>query len=209
MATAEKIRLGWGCTRGLPEGCTVAWGARMIAPADVLHDRQGCDGGEEGGPERTKLIEWLNGGSMNAAREHAREIRMGTGSGWDVYAASSQAVVTLYEDGVGKIVGSCQGSHGYVYVAAWLHEHAPVAPVPKLASYTGEPNPPIAQAFHPQKAWTDLPERRAATMPTLRELAAQGYTSVAVEMNRLTVSQERHNHADARLADFTIEELLP
>lgn len=119
---AEKLTLPFGCTRGLPAGCTVAWGARMIAPADLLASRQGCAGGEDGSPERAKLLEWISGGAAEKARAAAREAKMGTPAGWGDYAANSQAVVTLYEDATGKIVGSSQASYGYVYLAAWLHE---------------------------------------------------------------------------------------
>jgi hypothetical protein len=119
MTTDNKLHLPFGCTKGLPEGVRVAWGARMIAPADLVWDRQGCEGGEEGGPERMLLLDWLGSGAGDAARAVCREQRIGVGAN-----GSSQDVITLFEDAEGKIVGSPQGSHGYVYIAAWLKEHA-------------------------------------------------------------------------------------
>jgi hypothetical protein len=116
-----QIKLPFGCTKGLPEGVQVAWGARMIAPNDLLWDRQGCAGGEEGGPERVKLLNWLGQGAGNAAREFCLVNRIGMGSSI-IADGSSHDIIPLYEDEHGKIVGSPQGSHGYVYIAAWLKE---------------------------------------------------------------------------------------
>lgn len=114
----EKITLPYGCNKGLPEGVRVAWGARFIWPDDMLYDRQGCDGGEPGGVERRDLLAWLDAGAGAGARVAAR-----------VWAESgrltldSDETVTLYKDEYGKVVGSPQSSHGYLYVAAWLFEH--------------------------------------------------------------------------------------
>lgn len=114
----HQLALPYGCTRGLEPGVTVAWGARMIWPDDLLPDRQGCAGGETGGPERNELLSWLSSTAGAAMRDKARRLA----GGWDLSAGSNE-IVTLYEDTVGKVVGSPQGSHGYFYVAAWLHEH--------------------------------------------------------------------------------------
>lgn len=118
METSTKLTLPFGCTRGLPETVRVAWGARMIFPDDLLASRQGCAGGDDGGPERTALLDWLSKTAGGEARLKARELA----AGYELSPAS-QEVVTLYEDEVGKVVGSPQGSHGYLYIAAWLHEH--------------------------------------------------------------------------------------
>lgn len=116
--TTTALTLPYGCTRGLEPGVTVAWGARMIWPDDLLHDRQGCAGGEDGCDERRELLDWLGTGAGNAMRAEARRLA----GGYELSAASED-VITLYEDEVGKVVGSPQGSHGYFYVAAWLHAH--------------------------------------------------------------------------------------
>jgi hypothetical protein len=122
MSTNTKITLPFGCNKGLPNGVEIAWGARLIAPADLVWDRQGCAGGEEGGPERAELLEWMNGGSMNEAREFCRLHGIGTPFS-SIADSRSEDVIQLYSDGQGRIYGSPQGSHGYVYVCAYLYKH--------------------------------------------------------------------------------------
>ena len=114
----NKLSLPYGCNKGLPDNVTVAWGARMIAPADLVWDRQECAGGTIGGMERAALLEWLGSGPGDAAREVCREHDIGVGA-----RGRREDVIDLYEDERGKIVGSPQGSYGYVYLAAWLKEH--------------------------------------------------------------------------------------
>lgn len=121
--------LSYGCRKAVPDGVRVVWGARLIAPADLLHDRQswgGTEGSElpehsshESGP-RSALAAWLNGGALGRMLINLRN-EYGTG-GWD---GRSEDVRRLYEDEEGIIVGSPQGSHGYVYVAAWLFADVP------------------------------------------------------------------------------------
>ncbi len=108
--------LPYGLRRGVPDDVEVAWGARLLWPDDLVHDRQGCAGGEPGGPERTALLDWLSGGAGEAMRHKARCLARSY-----ELSPTSDAIVTLYEDIVGKVVGSPNGSHGYLYVAAWLH----------------------------------------------------------------------------------------
>lgn len=122
MTEDTKIRLPFGCNKGIPDNVTVAWGARLIAPADLLWDRQGCAGREEGGPERVALLDWLGKGAGDKARDYCRDHRIGCAYS-SVAASDSDEVVTLYEDDQGIVVGSPQSSHGYVYIAAWLKEH--------------------------------------------------------------------------------------
>ncbi len=110
-----SLQLPYGCNRGLPDDVTVAWGARMIWPDDLVWDRQGCAGGAEGELERRELLDWLGGGAGDAMRAEARGLRA---SG--ELTPGSEEIVTLYEDAAGKVVGSPQGSFGYLYVAAWL-----------------------------------------------------------------------------------------
>jgi len=113
----KLVRLPFGCNKGLPGNVRIAWGARMIAPADLVWDRQGCAGGEEGGEERALLLDWLSERAGDAARQFCRDNQMGISNG------SSEEIFTLYEDERGKVVGSPQGSHGHVYIAAWLKVH--------------------------------------------------------------------------------------
>jgi hypothetical protein len=108
------MQLSFGLGHAVPEGVTTAWGARMIAPADLLPDRQDLQSDSDA--DKAKLIEWLNGetpgrGAIYEAQEFLRDARL----------PQSEAVATLYEDDRGRVVGSTNASHGYVYVAGWLH----------------------------------------------------------------------------------------
>jgi hypothetical protein len=107
------VRLSFGRNAGLPESVEAAWGARMIWPDDLVWDRQDMFGSAE---QRKTLAEWLNGGALKAAREKLRELALEFGD-WQPGASVEE---TLYEDQRGRVIGSPQGSHGYVYVAAWL-----------------------------------------------------------------------------------------
>jgi hypothetical protein len=109
------MNLGFGYSRGVPEDITTAWGARLIAPNDLLHDRQ--DLKAESDEAKQELIAWLNGEpsgqgaisrALKALSEQASELRYREGE------------FTVYEDEDGIVVGNTQQSGGYVYVAGWL-----------------------------------------------------------------------------------------
>lgn len=85
------------------------WGARFIWPADLVHDRQDVDGNVDA------LIEWLNGGALEAARDVARS----KAASYQLRPTEDREV-TLYEDESGIVKANPQASHGYLYVAAWL-----------------------------------------------------------------------------------------
>lgn len=106
----SDVKLAFGCVKALPEGTTTAWGARLIWPNDLVHDRQDLQG-----PEADKLKGWLNGGALREALEAAAS---GARRGW--VKPSEDHTVTLHEDEDGIVVGNPQASHGYLYVAAWL-----------------------------------------------------------------------------------------
>jgi hypothetical protein len=103
----SDLRLAFGCTKALPDGTTTAWGARLIYPNDLVHDRQDLKG-----PDADDLKAWLNGGPLRSALDAARSHR-------DL-DPTKDVTVTLFEDEDGIIVGNPQASHGYLYVAAWL-----------------------------------------------------------------------------------------
>lgn len=113
--------LGFGYNRGLPDGITRAWGARLIVDqrghTDLVHNRQSWIG-EPG--ETQALQDWLNGGAIAKAREAASEKLRS-------YEISTRdaSEVTLYEDETGKIVGNTNASAGYLYIAAWLKADVP------------------------------------------------------------------------------------
>jgi hypothetical protein len=115
------VRLQWGRGVAVPDGTEVAWGARWIAPADLVWDRQAWHApeGADHLEATTPLANWLNSGPLAAAKlESARLFREGQWHG------GSEDERVLFEDANGRIVGSPQGSGpgGYVYVAAWLQE---------------------------------------------------------------------------------------
>jgi len=115
------MQLGFGMSRAVPEDVTTAWGARLIAPADILWDRQ--DLVAENDEAKQELIAWLNGepegtGAIAKARDWLRENYRGMRQDWD-----DEHV--LYEDADGTIMGSTNASYGYVYVAGWLKPDRP------------------------------------------------------------------------------------
>lgn len=168
----EKLTLPFGCNRAIAAQARrprVAWGARLIAPADLLWDRQGCAGGEEGGPERTALLEWLSAGAGEAARERARELRLGVGD--HELDGRSQAMVSLYVDERGEVMGSPQGSHGYVYIAAWLFEHC--APAPEHVQAVREGRRQHGPAEEGERWWYGAAEHDGRRNPADRSAAAE------------------------------------
>jgi hypothetical protein len=110
------LKLAFGCVKAIPDGIDTAWGARLIWPDDLLHDRQDLKG-----PDAELLKAWLNGvpsgqGALRQALATARELANGIGT----LRSDEDRTVTLYEDEDGVIVGNPQASHGYLYVAAWM-----------------------------------------------------------------------------------------
>lgn len=114
----SDLDLKWGRRTGLPDGLEAAWGARMIWPADLLFDRQDIVGSDE---QRKQLSDWLNRGALKVACARLIELAE-NGMEWH---PGSEMEATLWSDDVGKVIASPQGSHGYVYVAAWLKAHIP------------------------------------------------------------------------------------
>jgi hypothetical protein len=108
-----KIKLGFGLQP--PEDVTTAWGARLIAPADLLWDRQ--DLKTDSDEAKTALIAWLNGTpSGTGAIAKMQEALNGMGR----YAMPDGDEFIPYEDETGKIIANTNRSGGYVYVAGWL-----------------------------------------------------------------------------------------
>lgn len=105
------INLAFGLSEAIPEAVTTAWGARMIFPNDLVHDRQDMQG-----EERDALVRWLNDGPLRWSRNHAHDLHQR----YKISKEGSQKVI-LYKDGRGVIVASPKSSYGYLYIAAWLH----------------------------------------------------------------------------------------
>jgi hypothetical protein len=117
MAERRSLQgLGWGLNAAVPDTAAAAWGARLIFPDDLLHDRQDITGE---GEERTALVTWLNGGALRSALTEARRLA----DGYEL-TGSEERQVTLLDDEHGTIVANPRASHGYLYVAAWLHVRA-------------------------------------------------------------------------------------
>jgi hypothetical protein len=90
------------------------WGARLIWPGDLVHDRTSTTGEDAG---LDALIAWLNAGPLHEALRCARLKQDAEGN---YLRPDESREVTLYEDERGIVRANPQGSHGYLYVAAWL-----------------------------------------------------------------------------------------
>lgn len=116
----NKQELAFG-RRSYPDNVQAVWGARLIWPNDLVWNRQDIQADND--EAKDELVAWLNGpgrgdGALHEALTKLRE--PGTNFGW---GSDSTDEAVIYEDEQGKIVGSPQGSFGYVYVCGWLHKH--------------------------------------------------------------------------------------
>jgi hypothetical protein len=116
MGTVNGKTLAFGY-RGFPDGVRAVWGARLIAPNDLVWDRQ--DLLFEDDEAREELTSWLNTHALKTALKRLGRIPL---------SPSSTDEVVIYEDTIGRFVANAQASFGYVYVAAWLLGHAPEGP---------------------------------------------------------------------------------
>jgi hypothetical protein len=112
---ASELKFGYN--RGVPEGIKTAWGARLVAPDNLVWDCQ--DLVAENKKEMAALVAWLNGphdgdGALEELRLQLRDLY-----GVEIFGHEAKEVV-LYEDARGKIVGKTNGSGGYVYVVGFL-----------------------------------------------------------------------------------------
>lgn len=109
--------LEWGCTAVLPVGLRCAWGARAICTRgniDIPYDRHGFFGAQE---DRHALSVWLNSHLSeleDCIRRYYRDGSLGAGNAPQAY---------VWENYEGMIFGWYRG--GYLYLAAFIHEHAP------------------------------------------------------------------------------------
>ena len=117
--------LGFGYNRGLPDGITRAWGARMIVDQRGHTDLLGNRTSWLGEPDETQALQdWLNGSAGNGALAKAREAASDKLRSYEILTRTASEV-TLYEDETGKIVGNTNASAGYLYIAAWLKADVP------------------------------------------------------------------------------------
>jgi len=118
----------WGAWP-VPEGVTLAWGARAIyqlaakperdrrgrllryvhtAEIDLVHDRQDMAGGASMA-ERKALAAWITGTGIPAIKTLLADGDINPGS---------SAIVEHASEGY-KIVAGPRASHGYLYIRAW------------------------------------------------------------------------------------------
>lgn len=119
MTDETKLTITFG-RNTYPDDVRAVWGARLIFPADLVHDRQDLAAHDE--DAKQALIAWLNIVGIKEMR-----IALSTASGRQARDISRdmpfEEEAVIYEDDKGKIVGSAQRSHGYMYVCGWLKEH--------------------------------------------------------------------------------------
>lgn len=98
-----------------PADALAVWGARTILEGGtfgLVHDRQSLIGE---GVERVNLLERLNCGILREAQETVRELlRDGT------MRSSEAGAFILHHDDRVIVYGNTNGSHGYLYLTAWL-----------------------------------------------------------------------------------------
>ena len=120
MTENTKLSISYG-RRTFPDDVQAVWGARLIFPADLVWDRQDLDSHND--EAKSALIAWLNGNPEGTgAIAKMREVLNDTNKRYELGVGTSRddAEAVLYEDETGKIIGSPQSSHGYMYVAGWL-----------------------------------------------------------------------------------------
>jgi hypothetical protein len=133
------MNLSFGLSRAIPPGVSCAWGARLIYPDDLVFNRQDLVGE---GDERKALIDWLNPGpgqgrGIGKAQEAARLFDQR----WKLSRDGGQNVI-LVQDEVGVVCACPNQSHGYLYVAAWLHHgEADKQPLSEFERVVIEPDP--------------------------------------------------------------------
>lgn len=94
-----KPNLQFGLASAVPKTAKAAWGARMIFPNDLVGDTP----------------------SGKSPLQLARLTALAMSNSYELLPNGHEQV-TLYEDEFGIIVANPRGSHGYLYVAAWLKD---------------------------------------------------------------------------------------
>jgi hypothetical protein len=107
----------WGLWSALPEGTSVAWGARAILKngrIDLLWDRQSMKGCV---PDRQDFARFLNKRVLLAVHETI-EALWNTGQ----LKPNKDEKHVLYDDDTCTVVGNTNASYGYLYMLAWRKE---------------------------------------------------------------------------------------
>lgn len=141
------MQLGFGLSGGVPDDVTTAWGARLIAPNDLLHNRQ--DLVADSAEAKAELIAWLNGGAIRGALDWLRDNR---------YPDGEQFVA--YDDADGVIVANTNQSGGYVYLAGWLKPGRVEARQRAVERYEVQRMPITVERWHTRYGWSKAEAKR-------------------------------------------------
>lgn len=117
--TLIREQLAYGRKTAVPDDAKAAWGARLIAPNDLVSSRQDLAARTDG--DKAALVAWLNGSGYGDGAIRKAKDWLAENYDYELRQDFDQ-VLPLYEDETGIIVGSTNASYGYVYVAAWLKE---------------------------------------------------------------------------------------
>jgi hypothetical protein len=121
MTDNTKLKIAFGRST-YPDDARAVWGARLIWPNDLVYNRQDLAAHDD--DAKQALIAWLNGPNEGDGAIAKMRDCLGD-AGWRAFNGvwpdmDFEKEVVIWEDDKGKIVGSAQGSHGYIYVAGWL-----------------------------------------------------------------------------------------
>jgi hypothetical protein len=119
MTDDTKLSISYG-RRTYPDDVRAVWGARLIWPNDLLWDRQDLAAHDD--DSKQALIAWLNGPNSGDGAIKTMRDKLTAPSSLGLTSNGEEEAV-IFEDEIGKIIGSAQGSYGYLYVCAWLKEH--------------------------------------------------------------------------------------
>lgn len=118
MSTTAPLEIAFG-RRTFPDDVPAVWGARLIWPNDLVYNRQ--DLAATNDEARGALVAWLDGDPVGSGAIAGMRILLRDPGALGLTSNmpfDEEAVI--FEDERGKIVGSAQGSYGYLYVAGWL-----------------------------------------------------------------------------------------
>jgi hypothetical protein len=119
MSNDTEMRLMFG-RQTFPQEVKAVWGARLIWPNDLVWNRQDLQARTD--EAKAELMAWLNGPNSGDGALSKALLALRTPYELNLNSYSNEEVV-IYEDEKGKIIGSAQSSHGYLYVCGWLKEN--------------------------------------------------------------------------------------
>jgi hypothetical protein len=181
-------RLDWGLNAH-PEDSPGCWGARAILqsgsnPIDIVGNRQDADG-----PLFGVLASLLNdAGGLKVAQARVRELQ----NTWQMSSSESK-LFTLVDNDMMTMVANTNGSHGYLYISAWLKAETFNL---EGAEWSGSDEPPEAGATVETSVWKrpvkvltsiNLHGHRFLTFLTGRPVDVSKATSIDPRVPKLAV----------------------